>query len=156
MKLSHAVLLVVILGCSRATPTAAPDAAPKETPHAAASLPDRIATFDAGPLVSGDGFTRRTYSRAGAHVTVTLAHIDLGIDGYDRWVRQSEQGYPQATLDLPAGAGNGFYECTDPAMVRCNLLIQLRSGAHVEIRGDPASSRVDADAIAAGLPLGDL
>jgi hypothetical protein len=156
MRLSHAALLVVIAGCSRPTQTNALDAAPKETPRAAASLPDRIATFDAGPIVAGDGFTRRTYSRASAKVTVTLAHIDLGFDGYDRWVRQSEQGYPQAALDLPAGAGNGFYECTDPAMVRCNLLIQLRSGAHLEIRGDPASSRADADAVAAGLPLGDL
>jgi hypothetical protein len=155
MRLAPPVLLIVILGCSRARQTDATDGAPKAA-HVAASLPERIATFDAGPLVSGDGFSRRTYSRANAHVTVTLAHIDLGADGYDRWLRQSEDGYPQAKLDLPAGAGNGFYQCADVAMARCNLLIQLRNGAHLEIRGDETTVRSDVDAVAAGLPLRDL
>jgi hypothetical protein len=156
MRRSHFVLLVVIVGCSRSRQTDAIDAAPKETAHVAAPLPERIATFDAGTLVSGDGFSRRTYSRANAHVTVTLAHIDLGAAGYDRWVRQSEDGYPQARIDVPDGAGNGFYECTGVGMARCNLLIQLRNGAHLEIRGDDTTSRTDVDAVAAGLPLRDL
>jgi hypothetical protein len=163
MRHAPAVLLLVMLGCSRTRQTDVADGATNETtylapppPRVSASLPQHIATFDAGPLVPGDGFSRRTYSRANAQVTVTLAHIDLGAGGYDRWVRQSEDGYPQAALDLPAGAGNGFYQCTDGAMMRCNLLIQLRNGVHLEIRGDDRTMRADVDAVAAGLPLRGL
>jgi hypothetical protein len=155
MRPLHPVLIVIVLGCSRAPKTDAADGGPKEAVRLAASLPERIATFDTGPLARGDGFTRRTYSRANAHVTVTLAHIDLGPGGYDRWVKQSEEGYQQAKLDLPAGAGNGFYQCVDAMMSRCNLLIQLRNGTHVEIRGDDTTMRADVDAVAVALRIGE-
>ena len=53
----------------------------------------------------------------------------------------------------PAEDANGFYQCTEPPAPSCDLLIQLRSGVHVEIRGSGTTSRADVDAIARALPL---
>jgi hypothetical protein len=115
-------------------------------------LPDRIAGFSAGPMTTANGALNRTYARAGTRVMVTLARFPMDADQYDHWVSTSVAGFPQARLDVPAGAGNGFYQCDDHAPASCSLLVQLRAGVHLEIRGAPAS-RDDVDVIARGLPL---
>jgi hypothetical protein len=164
-------VVIATVGCSRTVPSEpthraatsvlvdrtdvpalamASDAAPStELPD----LPDVIATFSGRPPTYGVGFTRRSYSRGSATVTVTLARFEIDEMGYARWVRQSEDGYPQATLDVPPSAGNGFYECADNGSTACDLLIQLRSGFHLEIRRDATATRADVDAVASGLPL---
>ena len=116
--------------------------------------PDAVASFVAGPpLVTGPGFARRAYTRGDATVTLTIARLPMGPSRYDQWVRQSQGGFAQAALDVPPGEGNGFYDCADAAAGACSLLIQLRTGLHVEIRGDAKATRADVDAMAAGLPL---
>ena len=75
---------------------------------------------------------------------------------WDGWVKMSTAGFPQADLELPAGAANGLYQCDDRAPDRCDLLIQLRSGVHVEIRGGGTSTRRDVDAIRKALALDAL
>ncbi|HZU83485.1 MAG TPA: hypothetical protein VE987_11235 [Polyangiaceae bacterium] len=128
-------------------------AAPSPVPPGL-DLPAAVEGFSASAPTTGPGFVRRAYDRGAARVTVTLAPLDLGPGGYERWLVQSRGGYPQAAPELvPPGAGNGFYECADDAATRCNLLVQLRSGVHLEIRGDGAASRADVDAVAAALPL---
>jgi hypothetical protein len=155
-------------GAPSARATQSPPPAPSDPPR----LPDAIPGFAAGPLAPYPGFARRTYTRAGgagagagaagsadASVTVTVARLDLGPGGYDQWVAQSETGYPQATeaeTGLSPSRGNGFYDCADAAAGPCALLLQLRSGLHVEIRGDGAATRPDLAAVAAGLGLGEL
>jgi hypothetical protein len=116
-------------------------------------LPDRIGPFTAGPLTLQGGASQRTYATRDARITVTLARFPMTAEQYDDWVRTSVAGYPQAALDVPAGAGNGFYQCTGDPRPSCDLLIQLRAGVHVEIRGNGTSSRADVDAIARGLRL---
>jgi len=54
---------------------------------------------------------------------------------------------------LPAEAGNGFYQCAPDRADRCDLLIQLRSGVHLELRGNRDATRANVDAIARGLSL---
>ena len=83
---------------------------------------------------------------------MTLARTALPPGGWDSWVTMS-QGFPQAKLDAPVADANGFYQCVEFPMSSCDLLIQLRSGVHVELRGNGSSSRADVDALAAGLPL---
>ncbi len=148
--------LVLIAACSRtASVTQQPADVAEVTPTDAGSLelPASIPGFTASPLTVADTYSRRTYSRGPASVTVTLARFPMDAAGYARWGRQSEEGYPQAKLDVPDGAGNGFYECQDDAETRCNLLVQLRSGIHLEIRAEGTATRADVDAIAVGLPM---
>jgi hypothetical protein len=153
MRWARAVLVVLPLlaACNRprlsAAGTVVPDAALR-----APSLPDDIPGFAAGPMTTAGGALHRSYTRAGSQVTVTLAHFAMDAAQYEGWVRTSTAGFPQATLDVPAGAGNGFYQCDQQAPPRCSLLVQLRSGVHLELRGGPAS-REDLDAVARGLPL---
>jgi hypothetical protein len=115
-------------------------------------LPE-IAGFAASPVSRGDDWFRRTYTRRYARITVTIGQFKMDDLGYERWVRQSHEAYPQADLGLPETLANGFYECAGSDPPACNLLIQLRAGAHLEIRGDGTSRRADVDDIAAGLPL---
>jgi hypothetical protein len=70
---------------------------------------------------------------------------------YAEWVKTSVGSFPQATVDVPASRGNGFYQCDDQR--HCDLLVQLRSGVHLEIRGGGTSSRDDVNAIAREIPL---
>lgn len=150
------VLVLLVASCSRTTSVTPPppDVAEVATIDAGAlELPASIPGFTSGPLTVADTYSRRTYSRGAASVTVTLARLPMDAAGYARWVRQSEDGYPQAVLDVPEGTGNGFYECADDAATRCNLLVQLRSGIHLEIRAEGAATRADVDAIAKGLPM---
>ncbi len=116
-----------------------------------ALLPN-IATFAGSPVVSEGQFVRRTYARGSASVTVTIGRFALDARGYEEWVKQSES-YPQAKLDLAPWSGNGFYECAADDARACNLLIQLRAGRHIEIRGGGTATRGDVDDIAASLPL---
>lgn len=126
---------------------------PPATPNAF-DLPDAIPGFVAGAREPGEGFLRRTYTARTTRITVTLARQAMDRAAYEGWVSMSTAGFPQADLGLAADAGNGFYQC-DPA-AHCDLLIQLRSGVHVEIRGAGTSTRNDVDAIRAGLPLAAL
>jgi hypothetical protein len=172
---AHALaLLVSLLACQRRPVPAAPPAPAGLAP----SLPD-IAGFTAEPAVSTNGAELRTYARGATRVTVTLARFPMDAEQYETWVRTSVSGFPQAQLDLPKSAANGFYQCETPERVptlsrdgapaaeppaprrdqrddrvppSCSLLVQLRSGFHLELRGGPAG-RADLDAVARGLPL---
>jgi len=135
-------------GCQRVPP-----APPMQV---AFDLPDAIPGFTAGLREPGDGWLRRTYSAGATHITVTLARHGMDDAAWNDWVKMSTAGFPQADLELPPGAANGFYQCDDRAPDRCDLLIQLRDGVHVEIRGGGTSSRHDVDAIRRGLPLAAL
>jgi hypothetical protein len=144
------LILVVALSACRRAPSVPP------VSRAAFDLPDVIAGFVAGAREPGDGWLRRTYTSGGTRITVTLARHAMDDAAWDGWVRMSTAGFPQADLELPADAGNGFYQCDDRAPDRCDLLIQLRSGVHLEIRGGGTSTRRDVDAIRRGLPLAAL
>jgi hypothetical protein len=117
------------------------------------TLPDMIAGFEAGPPSQLGGATRRAYRRGGATIGVTMAQFPMTAAGYDGWVKASVEGYPQATLPIPPGAGNGFYQCAAEHPEICDLLIQLRSGVHFELRGNGNARREDVDAVARGLRL---
>jgi hypothetical protein len=130
-----------------------PPAAPPPAAGAALALPDALAGFAASPVVTGGEYVRRTYTRGATRIDVTLARAPLGDAGFDGWLSLSRQGFPQAALDAPAEDANGFYQCTDVPQPSCDLLIQLRSGVHLELRGGGTSGRADVDALARGLPL---
>jgi hypothetical protein len=131
---------------------------PREAPglplsgRAALALPDAIDSFVASAPVTGAAFVRRTYARGATRVDVTLARAALGAGGFDGWVAMS-RAFPQAELDAPVTDANGFYQCTEAPRASCDLLIQLRSGVHVELRGGGTSTRADVDTLARGLPL---
>ena len=137
--------LVALMGCRRS---------PHEAP--VFDLPDVIPGFVAGPREPGGGFVRRTYAAGTTRIAVTLARHPMDDRAYDGWVAMSTAGFPQADLGLPPGAGNGFYQCSGTAPDSCDLLIQLRSGVHGEIRGGGTSTRAQVDAIRRGLLLAAL
>jgi hypothetical protein len=147
MRRAGLVLLTVsmLIACRR------PAAAPKTF-----DLPDAIPGYVAGAREPGEGYLRRTYTAGATHITVTLARQAMDRAAYEGWVSMSTAGFPQADLGLPADAANGFYQCDPAAPAHCDLLIQLRSGVHVEIRGAGTSTRNDVDTIRAGLPLAAL
>jgi hypothetical protein len=142
------VALALVASCSRAHPPA-PAAGTPASPGLA--LPDAPG-FTAEPAVPGDGFVRRTYARGQARIQVTLARMPMSADEYQRWVASSA-AFPQSDLGLPGTEANGFYQCTDAPAPSCDLLIQLRAGYHLEIRGAGSSSRADVDALVRALPL---
>jgi hypothetical protein len=72
---------------------------------------------------------------------------------YARWVQTSREAFPQAALDASPDEANGFYQCADGPNPTCSLLVQLRSGVHIEIRSGGDALRGDLDLVAAGLPL---
>lgn len=119
------------------------------------SLPADLAGFTASSEEVGSGYARRTYKRGRTRIDVTLAQASLPPGGFAGWLSMS-RGFPQATLDAPEADANGFYQCTDEPTRSCDLLIQMRSGVHLEIRGGGTSSREDVDAVARGLPLRTL
>jgi hypothetical protein len=166
----RAALLVVLAGCHGSPPpratqarspdpsrgggsTTHPDPGPPPEPPLQSLLPDRIAAFTADPPTTDGAAVHRSYHRGATRIAVTLARFPMTDQQYQGWVRASREGFPQAALDVPDGTGNGFYQCADGGRPACDLLIQLRSGVHVEIRGGGTSSREDVDAIARGLPL---
>lgn len=146
-------IVITLVACSRSTPVAiAVEAAASEPDAGELGLPSRVGAFEGNAPTIADTYTRRTYSRGDARVTVTLAKLPMDARGYERWVEQSTAGYPQTAL-VPESAGNGFYECVDVAATRCNLLVQMRDGRHFEIRGEGAATRADVDTIARGIPM---
>ena len=157
-RLAVAALLAasVVSGCRKrnAPPSIEPSAtAPPAT--APLALPD-VNGFVSDASSSGAGFVRRTYRRGSARIEVTLARMPMSADDYASWVKTSTASFPQAALDLPADDANGFYQCSDGPPPSCDLLIQLRAGVHIEVRGGGTSSRGDVDALARGLSLATL
>jgi hypothetical protein len=142
----------IATACRRAPPATVTATAPPPASSATLSLP-KIGGFDAGPQIDGTEYVRRRYSRGAVRIEVTLARMPMSPEAYAEWVRMSTASFPQATLELPATDGNGFYQCSDGATPSCDLLIQLRAGFHLEIRGGGTSTRDDVDAIARALPL---
>jgi hypothetical protein len=127
-------------------------AVPRAHESAGLSLPAALEGFSASSEEAGAGYARRTYKHGRTRIDVTLAQAPLPPGGFAGWLSMS-RGFPQATLDAPEAEANGFYQCTDVPKPSCDLLIQMRSGVHVEIRGGGTSSRADVDAVARGLPL---
>jgi hypothetical protein len=158
------LLATVVVGCRGPTgsrPAVEPPkpAPPASTPAPAGSsplgLPD-VTGFAAGATSRTAGYVRRTYTRGSARLDVTLARMPMSADDYAGWVKMSTASFPQAALELPADDANGFYQCSDGPPPSCDLLIQLRAGLHLEVRGSGTSSRGDVDALARGLPLAAL
>jgi hypothetical protein len=119
------------------------------------ALPD-VDGFVTGVTSRAAGYVRRTYRRGGARIEVTLARMPMSPEDYASWVKTSLASFPQATLELPLADANGFYQCSDGPPASCDLLIQLRAGVHLEIRGGGTSSRDDVDALVRGLRLRQL
>jgi hypothetical protein len=140
---------------SRLASERAPPSPPVEGP-AFLALPNQIDEFDATALVGETGTLRRTYTKGSVRITVTIARLPMPPPAYESWVMTSRDGFPQATSVVPPAIGNGFYQCSSAATPTCDLLIQLRSGYHIEIRGQRTAQRADVDAIARGLPLASL
>jgi hypothetical protein len=115
-------------------------------------LPD-IPGFTGGPQEAGPGFVRRGYTHGSETTTVTLAQLPMTDAQYEEWLRASTDSFPQADLGIEAGQGNGFYQCAPEDPSRCNLLVQLRCGVHLELRGPTVARRRNADAIAQSLSL---
>ncbi len=139
-------------GCARKRPRPLPSP-PHATPPSAGALDlPEVAGFVAGPPAPGDGFVRRTYARGRARVQVTLARLPMSAGDYQRWVAASAS-FPQADLGLAGGDANGFYQCAEGDDDRCDLLVQLRAGLHLELRAGGSATRADVDTLARGLPL---
>jgi hypothetical protein len=150
MRLSLPLLLSLLLGslaCHRAAP-------PPPSRGEPLALPDTLAGFTGSPIQHGPTFVRRTYTRGATHVDATLAIAAGPPGGFESWLAMSKGGgYPQAALSAPPGDVNGFYQCNGAQPPSCDLLIQMRSGVHLELRGSGTSSRADVDALARALPL---
>jgi hypothetical protein len=144
------VALVVAAGACARSRGPAPAPAPRPASPGLA-LPD-AAGFSAEAAQRGEGFVRRTYVRGPAHIQVTLARMPMSPADYQRWVAGSAS-FPQAELGLAGTDANGFYQCDAAQPPSCDLLIQLRAGYHLELRGAGSSSRADVDALARALPL---
>jgi hypothetical protein len=146
-------VIVAAIGLALAACKRTPASATTDPPPLAAlplTLPDVAGFHGATPEADG-GAVRRRYTRGKVDITVTAARLPMSPEQYDGWVKTSVGGFPQATLDVPAERGNGFYQCDGHN--RCDLLIQLRSGVHLELRGGGTSTREDVNAIARELPL---
>jgi hypothetical protein len=143
---SLGLAILGVLGCREHGPE------PARTATSASVLPD-IPGFAAKSEESGPTYSRRAYTRGSESTTVTLARFPLSEAQYEEWLRMSRADFPQAVLDLSPADGNGFYQCATDDASRCNLLVQLRCGLHLEIRGAGVARRADADAILAGLAL---
>jgi len=142
--LATALALASTLGSACRRPAAPPPPTP---------LPERIGGFVGGPLATDATAARRAYTRGAKRVDVTMARFSMNEAEYARWVETSRGAFPQASLDAPADQANGFYQCADGPDPACSLLVQLRSGVHVEIRAGGDARRGDLDLVAAGLPL---
>jgi hypothetical protein len=152
MSKSPAIFIAACLALAscRRTPVSTAPADPPPAPPLP-GLPDTIPGFTASAQDTDGGAVRRRYFRAGIDVMVTLARLPMTPEQYAEWVKTSVQSFPQATLDVAPSRGNGFYQCDQKG--HCDLLIQLRSGVHLELRGGGTSTREDVNAIARELPL---
>ncbi|HTA20304.1 MAG TPA: hypothetical protein VK989_13490 [Polyangia bacterium] len=149
------LLLAAFAGCRRPSETSPGERAVVEKGPAPQplALPDTLAGFAGGPIQHGPTWIRRTYAHGATLVDTTLAMAQQPPGGFDGWVTTSRAGYPQAALAAPPRDVNGFYQCSDGPPPSCDLLIQMRSGIHLELRGGGTSSRADVDALAAAMPL---
>jgi hypothetical protein len=150
MELSarRAILAIslVVIGCTRSATE------PSMAQPTNGGLPE-VPGFSADLADQTSAYTRRLYRRDGEQVSVTLAPFPMTVDQYREWVRMSTESYSQAALDVDGSEGNGFYQCRDENPDRCDLLIQLRCGLHVEIRGIGTALKAHADLLAKSLDL---
>lgn len=154
MSKNPAILLAIFLAlgaCRRSAPAAAPSVDPPAPAAQTLQLPEAIAGFGASAQENEGATVRRRYTRPGVTIAVTITRLPMSPEQYQEWVKTSAEGFPQASLDVAADRGNGFYQCD--SRERCDLLIHLRSGVHIEIRGGGTSTRDDVNAIARELPL---
>ncbi len=163
MRLAARIAFVFLLGSLLAAPacrrrptstststSASGNADPAPRPLA---LPDTLAGFAGLPVEHGPTWVRRRYARGATLVDATLAVTPQPPGGFQAWLAMSRD-FPQAALAAPPADVNGFYQCAAGPPPTCDLLIQTRSGVHLELRGGGTSSRADVDALAAALPLG--
>ena len=136
-----------VLSCRAAATTA------RAMPSSSSPVLPDIPGFASGPEERSGGYFRRSYARQAETTAVTLAHFPMSAEQYQDWLRMSTADFPQADLALGSNDGNGFYQCAADDPSRCNLLLQLRCGLHIEIRGQGIARRADADAILRGLAL---
>jgi len=90
------------------------------------------------------------FIRGVTQIHVTLASVSQPDEAWSSWLANSA-AFPQASLPWPSDLANGFYQCDEAAPPHCDLLVQLRAGPHLELRGGKTSSRADLDALCAGL-----
>jgi len=151
--LLFAALVLAMASACRRRPAPAAPALPADLAPQPLALPDALGGFAGGPIEHGPTWVRRRYARGATLVDTTLAIAPQPPGGFEAWLAMSRDGYPQAALAAPPGDANGFYQCTDGPPPSCDLLIQMRSGVHLELRGGGTSRRADVDALAAALPL---
>lgn len=124
-------------------------------PSPETALPRRAAGFVAeGDASSGgassDGAAHAVFTRGTARIHVTLAAYPLTDEAWSSWLAASAS-FPQARLPWAADVANGFYQCDEDTPPHCDLLVQLRAGFHLELRGGKTSRRADVDDLCAGL-----
>lgn len=115
----------------------------RDPDESVATALQQIYGYTAGPLTVGDDWRRRTYSRNGTTVEVTLARPKLRADEYEDWYQQSRH-YPTAHLPFAVDQASGFFTCAgDGGAPPCDLHGQTREGLHIEVHGSEAVSRAD-------------
>jgi hypothetical protein len=154
------VLLVALLACKPAQPSAVTTSAPSRSSGPAWAeqlLPERAGPFVAGaPVEAGDGYVRRTYSLGDKRVEVTVARMGGGTATFASWAAGSV-GYPPAVLTVPPDQAIGFFTCAVGSQESvCDVHIQFRTGFHVEGMGNGRVSKSDLTQLLAHLPLSIL
>lgn len=121
---------------------ARPDATVIRDPsEAEAQALQEVFGYTAGPLTVGDDWRRRTYSRNGATVEVTIAWRNLRPYEYEAWYEHSRH-YLTARLPFPSDESSGFFTCaSDGSEPPCDLHGQTREGIHLEAHGSKGVSR---------------
>jgi hypothetical protein len=160
MGIAPRIAAILLLGsllagspaCRRPSPPSAPSPDNDQAPRPLA-LPDTLAGFSGLPIEHGPTWVRRRYTRGATLVDATLAITPQPPGGFEGWLAMS-RAFPQATLAARPTDVNGFYQCAAGPPPSCDLLIQMRSGVHLELRGGGTSTRADVDALAGALPLG--
>jgi hypothetical protein len=110
-----------------------------------------VSGYTVGPLTVGDDWRRRTYSRNGATIEVTIAWRDPRPYEYEAWYQQSRL-YPTARLPFPVDESSGFFTCaSDGGEPPCDLHGQTREGIHIEAHGNKEASRAALENLLAGL-----
>ena len=101
----------------------------------------RVDSYATGPLVVGEGWSRRRYVREGATIDVTVARQQMTDAEYAEWRRQASN-YPTAPFD--ASFASGFFTCAgEAASAPCDLHVQTSGGWHLELAGGAHATRQD-------------